>query len=158
AKFLGVLVPALGTGEEAVLRRFGDLNIDLKLPLPWLQEPLSIFKRSEVTITTGQLVAVAIIVLLTPLNCRGLREGKWVQNVFTVAKTAALILLIVMGLTVAANASVIQGNLDNLWAGATTTKKFSEIGKLVQGASWLIVLMVAGGAMVGALFSADAWN
>ena len=39
----------------------------------------------------GQLVAVGVIALLTLLNCRGVQEGKLVQNVFTVAKTLALI-------------------------------------------------------------------
>ncbi len=161
AKFLGVLVPALGTGDEANLFPPIPLSINITLPLaltPWLEKPLSIFKPDKFTITAGQLIAVAIIVLLTLLNCRGVREGKWVQNIFTVAKTAALILLIVMGLTVAANPSVIHANLDNLWAGATTTKKFAEISELIHTAPWLIVLMVAGGAMVGSLFSADAWN
>ena len=158
AKFLGVLVPALGTGEEAVLLRVGDLHVNVTLPLPWLDEPLSIFKRTEFTITAGQLVAVGIVVLLTALNCRGVREGKWVQNIFTLAKTAALILLIVLALTVAANPEAVRTNLDNLWQGASSTKKFGEVHKLVGGASWLVVLMVAGGAMVGSLFASDAWN
>src|SRR5262249_27215549 len=158
AKFLGVLVPALGTAGEAVLFKVVGLNVNVTLPLPWMDKPLSIFKRTEFTITAGQLVAVAIVVLLTALNCRGVREGKWVQNTFTLAKTAALLLLIVMGLTVAANAGAIRANLDNLWTGATTTKRFSDVQGLIHGAAWLVVLMVAGGAMVGSLFSADAWN
>src|SRR5262245_31832473 len=54
-------------------------------------------------ITPQKLVAVAIAVGLTLLNCLGVREGKWVQNIFTVAKTAGLLLLIVVGLTVARN-------------------------------------------------------
>ena len=40
AKFLGVLVPALGTGPEAELFRLGDFHLHWTLPLPWLQEPL----------------------------------------------------------------------------------------------------------------------
>lgn len=56
-----------------------------------------IFKRSEFTITSGQLIAVAIILLLTWINCKGVREGKLIQNLFTLAKTFALIALIGMG-------------------------------------------------------------
>ncbi|MDE3163341.1 MAG: amino acid permease, partial [Acidobacteriota bacterium] len=38
-KFLGVLVPALGTGDDAVLFRT-PFHAHLELPLPWLQQPL----------------------------------------------------------------------------------------------------------------------
>jgi APA family basic amino acid/polyamine antiporter len=160
AKFLGVLVPALGTGEEAQLFKPLPLNIDIPLPLPWLTEPLSIFKRTEFTVTSGQLVAVGVVALLTALNCRGVQEGKWVQNTFTLAKTAALMLLIAVGLTVAANPDAVRANFTNPWEGAATTEKFLKVREMVGPAApaLLVVLMVAGGAMVGSLFSADAWN
>jgi APA family basic amino acid/polyamine antiporter len=158
AKFLGVLVPWLGTGDEALLYKVTGLSIEVSLPLPWLEKPLSIFKRKEFTITAGQLVAVGIVILLTFLNCRGVKEGKWVQNLFTVAKTLALILLIALGLTVAANPAAIEQNLANLWAGATTTASFESVSELVKASSLIIVLMVAGGSMTGSLFAADAWN
>ena len=99
-----------------------------------------------------------MVIVLTLLNCRGVREGKWVQNIFTVAKTAALILLIVAGLTVAANAEAIAANLADVWAGISDTNRFQEVLKLAPTAGGLVALMVMGGAMVGALFSADAWN
>src|SRR5687767_11814719 len=66
AKFLGVLIPHLGTDPNAGAR--------------------IIFQRDEFIITAGQIVAVAVVVFLTLLNCLGVREGKWVQNIFTVAK------------------------------------------------------------------------
>jgi basic amino acid/polyamine antiporter, APA family len=79
AKFLGVLVPQLGTTQ--ILATIGPL-----------------------TISSGQLVAAFIVALLTAINCLGVTAGKWVQNVFTLAKTGALALLIVVGLCFAANA------------------------------------------------------
>src|SRR5262245_4098063 len=132
AKFLGVLVPQLGTGPEALLHevKFAE-PIVLTMPLPWLSEPLVIFKREAFTIHAGQIVAVGVVVFLTWLNCRGVQEGKVVQNVFTVTKTLALLLLIVLGLTVAANAASISANLDNLWDGAQTTDKFKSVSNLV---------------------------
>src|SRR5262249_40321840 len=111
AKFLGVLVPELGTGEENILFAISDL--DISLTLPWMTEPF--FTRKEFTISTGQLVAVFVVVLLTALNCRGVQAGKWVQNIFAVAKVLALFLLIVVGLTVAVNAEAISRNLEDLW-------------------------------------------
>src|SRR5262245_9571915 len=154
AKFLAVLVPKLGTE----LLQVTGLDVNVTLSLPWLQKPLSIFKRDKFTVTGGQLVAVVVVAVLTAINCRGLREGKWVQNLFTVAKTLALLVLIVLGLTIARDPEAIRMNLDDLWQGATNTGRFDEIRGLVGGPDALVVLMVAAGAMVGALFSADAWN
>src|SRR5947209_1467506 len=61
AKFLGVLVPALGTGPEAELFRLGDFHLHWTLPLPWLQEPLVVLDRTEFTVTGGQLVGAALV-------------------------------------------------------------------------------------------------
>jgi APA family basic amino acid/polyamine antiporter len=140
AKFLGVLVPELGT--ENILVEIKDIH--LRLFLPGMAEPF--FKRDDFTISAGQLVAVAVVALLTLLNCRGVREGKWVQNVFTVAKTAALVLLIVLGLTVARNPAAIEANLANVWGG------------VAKDGVTLLALGIMGASMVGSLFSADAWN
>src|SRR5438093_12391336 len=49
-------------------------------------------------------------------------------------------------------------NLADAWQGATDTRQFDEVKGLIGGPDALVVLLVAGGAMVGALFSADAWN
>src|SRR4051812_10618409 len=78
-KFLGVFWPEWGTGPEAEIFRREGLNLVLKLPLPWLAEPLTVFQRDVFTITRGQLVGVAMILVLAWWNTRGLREGKWVQ-------------------------------------------------------------------------------
>src|SRR5262249_8117360 len=95
AKFLGVLVPDLGTDHTI----YSVKGLDWSLSLPWMDQPF--FQRQVFEISSGQIVAVGIVAVLTLLNCRGIQEGKWVQNLFTVAKTLALILLIVLGLTVA---------------------------------------------------------
>jgi APA family basic amino acid/polyamine antiporter len=137
AKFLGVFFPAMGTSPEA--------------------GAAVLLQVENFTITLGQLVAVGVIAFLTLLNCRGVQEGKWVQNIFTVAKTLALVVLIVVGLAVVADPEVIQGNLEDLWSGATETARFEKVSQVVPVGGLVVVLMVAGGAMVGSLFSADAW-
>jgi APA family basic amino acid/polyamine antiporter len=159
AKFLGVLVPTLGSGEEALLFRHVFASpVIVRLPLPWLPEPLEVFKRDAFTVHAGQLVAVGIIALLTLLNCRGVHWGKWVQNVFGVAKTAALLALIVLGLTVAASTSAIAVNSADAWEGIFHTPTFEKVQGLTRAPALVVALMVAGGAMVGSLFSADAWG
>ncbi|HZL88394.1 MAG TPA: amino acid permease [Pirellulaceae bacterium] len=155
AKFLGVLVPNLGT--ENVLLRVADLNWRIVIPVPW-HEPLVVWELKQFTISAGQLVGTAIVVLLTVINCLGVVAGKWVQNVFTVAKTLALIVLIVVGLTLAADSDVIRSNWQNLWTGIDQTPRFEAARQWAAWSSGLAALMVVGGALVGALFSSDAWN
>jgi APA family basic amino acid/polyamine antiporter len=140
AKFLGVLVPPLGTDPKAGA---------------WV---LCQTAGASFTVTAGQAVAVGIVVLLTLVNCLGVREGKWVQNLFTVAKTLALGVLIILGLTVAANAQAISANTSDWWGGMRDTESFHNALGKVAGWQALAALMVVGAAMVGSLFSADAWS
>ena len=153
AKFLGVFVPSLSALPEAgawILVRIDPFSIPAGFKT---------FYFGTFTITAGQGVAVCVVALLTLLNCLGVREGKWVQNVFTVAKTLALIALIVLGFTLAAHPGTFAANTADWWDGATRTERFHAVWEKVKGFPELvIVLMVAGGAMVGSLFSADAWN
>jgi APA family basic amino acid/polyamine antiporter len=155
AMFLGVLVPGLGTDQYLFV---SDVNISLSFPLPWSSEPLVFFERDAFTISRGQIVAVVVTVFLTLLNCRGVESGKWVQNIFTVAKTLGLLLLIALGLTVAANSTAIEANWNNLWHGITHTPRFEAVQKIAPFGTVLPAMMVIGAAMVGSLFSADAWN
>jgi APA family basic amino acid/polyamine antiporter len=151
-KYLGVLVPALGT-DNILLKVEG---VNLHLSLPWMDKPF--FEMKDFTISAGQLVAVAIIALLTLLNCRGVEEAKLVQNFFTVAKTLALIALIIIGIFVVASPLARALNAEASWEGIRESPRYAEVSKTVGTTGPLVALMVFGGAMVGALFSADAWN
>ena len=155
AKFLGVIVPTLGT--EHILYEIRDLNWIITFPVPWMEEPLTFFERKHFTISSGQCVAVFIVALLSWLNCRGVQEGKWIQNIFTILKTGALVLLIVIGVTVALSAEAQQRNFSDLWNGITDTSRYGEVLKFSHF-PWLTILLVVCAAMVGSLFSADAWN
>jgi APA family basic amino acid/polyamine antiporter len=175
AKYLGVLVPSLGTDQVLWLAepyRQPDgalaldwfqlqwrLDVDLKLPIPWL-EPAdypSFFKRDFFAISAGQLIAVAVAVVLTIINCFGVQAGKLVQNTFTVTKLLSLALLIVLGLTIAREPEILAKNFTNIWDGIWTTKTFETVNKLVPSPGWAAA-MVVGAAMVGSLFSSDSWN
>jgi len=102
-----------------------------------------LFRFGSVGVNTQQAVAIALIVFLTWVNTNGLRAGSIIQNVFTIAKTGALAALIILGVVAGRNPHAIQSNFGDLWQGATF--------------GWTSVRLV-GVAMVGALFSSDAWN
>lgn len=155
-KFLGVLVPFLGAGSEAILLKV-PMEVNIPLQLPWMPEPVTIFERQFFTITTGQLIATGIIILLTFINCLGVAQGALVQNVFTVAKLLALTLVIVMGLAVAIDWSVVRANLGGAWVPALDTARVGRTMMLTDMGPYAAFALVAGAAMVGSLFSADAW-
>jgi APA family basic amino acid/polyamine antiporter len=163
AKFLGVLVPTLGT--DNIIYTAANVNIQLFLPFKaaFLTDlagnALPFFEMKDFTISAGQVVAVVVIAFLTWLNCRGIQEGKTVQNIMTIAKTLALAMLIIVGLFLVANVTARQMNWADPWGGIYSTERYTEAAKRVGSLPLnMIALMIFGGAMVGALFSADAWN
>ena len=157
AKFLGVLVPRLGTGDDAILYQ-GPPFAGIPLPLPWLAEPIRLFEMKHFTITAGQLIGVGVILLLTWWNSRGLTGGKWLQNVFTVTKIGSLLVLVIIGLSLTVNSSIRAANFVDPWGGIYQSEQFGATQKMLSSGGLLVALMVMGGALVGALFSADAWN
>jgi APA family basic amino acid/polyamine antiporter len=91
-----------------------------------------------------RVFAIVSIALLTWINVRGVRTAAVIQTSLTAIKTAALAGLILLGLTIGRNAAAIAANFGaNFWA---------------AGGLSLAVVPVIGAAMVGSLFSMDAWN
>jgi len=86
---------------------------------PWISEshyliqPIHISTGYAFSLSTAQLVGVAVIVLLTWTNSRGLEYGKIVQNIFTTAKVAAIAALMVAGVLLGRSAEAIQTNFSN---------------------------------------------
>ncbi|MFZ1935502.1 MAG: amino acid permease [Thermoguttaceae bacterium] len=134
-KYLGSLVPRCGEDNVLATVPLGNLlPVAMQAHVPEGLECLQI--------NSAQVAAGAVIVLLTAVNIRGLREGVWVQNVFTVLKVAALAALIIAGL------SHGLGSPRFIPPAATPTKEF------VFGAAFLAGLAVA---LSKALFAYDAW-
>ena len=99
----------------------------------------------DVGLSPQRLIALVVVWLLTWINLRGVREGKLVQTTFTIAKTGALALLVLLGLTIGRNATAIAANFGAGAFGGTTD---------ITGA----FVLAFGAAMVGSLFSSDSWN
>jgi basic amino acid/polyamine antiporter, APA family len=109
----------------------------------------------NVGLNRQNLLAILSIVLLTWVNTRGLRLGKIVQNVFTVAKTGALAALVVLGLWFATPLALTT-NFTGFWrsAGWSAAHPYPP-----DNPTWMIgTLTLIGVAMVGSLFAMDAWN
>jgi basic amino acid/polyamine antiporter, APA family len=138
AKFTGVFAPAIAADH-------------------YLIRPIHLFGGYAISLSTEQLVAVTLILLLTWTNTRGLETGKFVQNTFTFAKTAALLALIVIGLSLgwkpesAARSSAWWNSWANGW-----TPQSAQRGLTAAGAFALVLLF--GKAMVGPLFAQTAWT
>ena len=112
----------------------------------------------SITLSTQQLVAIVLILLLTFTNTRGLKTGKLIQNTFTFTKTAALIGLILVGLLLGwnDNSAAHASSWWNPWANAGWNPGSVQPGLLNTNWQWLVMLL--GLAMVGPLFAQSAWN
>ena len=111
--------------------------------LPSISASNYLLGSGKIGFTTQQLVAAAVVIVLTAVNTRGIRTGAIVQNVFTFTKVASLLALIGLGFLLGRNPQAIAANFHDFWRNASW--------------SWATIVIV-GSAMVGPLFSADAWN
>ncbi|MDB5251740.1 MAG: amino acid permease [Flaviaesturariibacter sp.] len=129
SKFAGYFVPALEMKTENILIDAG-----------WLK------------IYPAQLVSIALIVLLTYTNTKGVKSGKWIQNVFTTTKLLSLFGLIIAGF-IFFKPAVWSAN----WTDAWSMKEMSADGG-VMAVLGTAALGAIAASMVGSIFSSDAWN
>ncbi|BFM43958.1 amino acid permease [Flavobacterium sp. CFS9] len=124
----------------------------------YLYEPLSdeniLYELGFFKLNAAQLVSIFTIIVLTFINSRGVKNGKILQTVLTIIKILSLLGLIVFGLTLGAKASIWDAN----WTDGWVTRNYNA-----ESGSWLPIsgtTLITGisAAMVGSLFSSDAWN
>lgn len=128
-KFLGVLFPAVTADRWLMAADIKTGGTTLEFGLSW-----------------QRVAALISIWVLTWVNLRGVKEGKWVQTVLTFVKAATLAVLILLGVTLGRNAEAIAANFGH--------------GGFFAGSPDLGALFVVtfGSALVGSLFSADSWH
>jgi APA family basic amino acid/polyamine antiporter len=100
-----------------------------------------LFQVGKFSISTLQLLAIAIVWLLTFSNFLSVKNGAWVQNIFTFTKIGAVVFLIVAGGWYAFTQATHE--VEWTWTGNQT------------GYDYIGVFCVA---LVGSIFSSDAWN
>ncbi|MEP6615069.1 MAG: amino acid permease [Ginsengibacter sp.] len=129
SKFAGYFFPALELKDENIILNLG-----------WLR------------IYPAQLVSIALITFLTYTNTKGVKGGKWIQNIFTTTKLLSLFGLIIAGF-IFFKPGVWQANWTNAWE----MKSFAQDGT-ITGVLGAAVLGAIAASMVGSIFSSDAWN
>jgi APA family basic amino acid/polyamine antiporter len=130
SKFAGYFFPSLEMTDANILLQMGFLKI-----------------------YPAQLLSIAIIILLTYINTKGVQGGKMIQSTFTITKLASLFGLIGFGFLLASKASIWDANWANAWEMKTIASDNSTtpiFGVAILGA--------IAASMVGSIFSSDAWN
>ncbi|MFI5148376.1 MAG: APC family permease [Bacteroidia bacterium] len=117
-----------------------------------------LFHMGSFVIAGKQVLAILVVVGLTYVNSRGVKNGKRIQLVFTSAKLFALLALIVLGLAIGLKSSTLSDNFQHLW-NATNTFKNEVTGQWQTiPLTGLALLGVMGATIINSLFSSDAWN
>jgi APA family basic amino acid/polyamine antiporter len=99
----------------------------------------------QLGLSPQRVLGLITVWMLTWVNLRGVREGKLVQTTLTFVKTGALAFLVIAGLTFGRNEVAMTAN-------------FAD-GRFIAGPSFTAAFAITfGAALVGSLFSSDAWN
>lgn len=133
---------------------------------PALSEKHILLDLGYFQISAAQLVSIILVVFLSYINTRGVKEGKFIQTTFTLAKLLALFGLIIFGFSIGARAGIWDANWTDAWhfsklektEGGNELVFLGEAIKSTDYGSLLAIIGAVAAAMVGSVFSSDAWN
>ena len=112
------------------------------------------------SISAAQVVSIVLITFLTYTNTKGVKGGKWIQNIFTSTKLLSLFGLILAGF-IAFKPEIWQHNWANTWV-ATKASLVDNcnpaLGFNVTPIAGAALMGGIAAAMSGSIFSSDAWN
>jgi APA family basic amino acid/polyamine antiporter len=138
SKFTGYFFPQLDLKDENILFQLGSFKL-----------------------YPAQLVSILLIIFLTWSNTKGIRGGKWIQNIFTSTKLLSLLGLIIAGI-VFFKPEIWHANWNTGFRAAQDLGQ-TDVNGIMQPTSWkpvsgLILTGAIAASMVGSIFSSDAWN
>jgi len=121
---------------------------------PVLDEDVYLLEIGSYHVSTAQVLAIGVILLLTLINTRGVQNGKTLQTILTLIKILSLILLVLFGFA-AFDSDVWNQN----WSAATRwdLHRLNADGS-TAGYSLFGTFAAMSAALVGALFSSDSWH
>jgi basic amino acid/polyamine antiporter, APA family len=149
-KFLGVFFPSISSTHWII-------HIVKVPPIHPFHIQSVVIGNMDVGLSTQNLMAVLLVVVLSVINIFGIKTGAIIQDIFTFAKVAALLGLVIFGLAEGRNAVALAANFGaNFWRNVHSFHPVQVgVGGPIVLVSTLTILAVA---QVGSLFSADAWN
>jgi len=116
--------------------------------------PLRVLPGYALSLSTAQAVALVVILLICYINTRGVTWGKLIQNVFTIAKLAGMVLLLGLGaFAFLRNPSVFHANFSNAWH-----PKHVALIRTIDATTAFGMLVAICVSQTGSLFSADSWH
>jgi APA family basic amino acid/polyamine antiporter len=119
---------------------------------PWISERNILVELGPLKINSTMVIAIVMISFLTWLNTRGIVTGKTVANIFSSTKVIALFGFIAIGFLATKSINSLEINKEVFWQ-ASQVGTDSRVIPLVGFA----LVAAIGTALVGSLFSADAW-
>ena len=145
SKFAGYFLPVLDMKDENIIFRL---------------QGLVFAHHYDFKIYPAQLVSILLIIFLTYLNTRGIRTGKAIQTSFTVVKLVSLFGLIAFGFLLTTGHGVWHDNWADAWHMQSLRPAPGGDGHDLLGTPILGTAMIGAiaAAMVGSIFSSDAWN
>jgi APA family basic amino acid/polyamine antiporter len=120
--------------------------------IPWISDKNILFSIGPLKIKSTMIVAIVMISFLTWVNTKGIVAGKIVQNFFSSTKVIALIGFIAIGFLATKNITSLQINKEIFWHAS----KIGPGNQIIPLAGFALIAAI-GSALVGSLFSADAW-
>ncbi len=129
--------------------------------IPSVGESNIIADLGFIKISAAQLLAIALIVLLTYSNTRGIKGGKIIQNTFTFTKLVSLFGLVIFGFLLTKH-SFWHENMQTGFQAMQDAGAKDAAGAL-HSTSWQpisggVLIGAIAAAMVGSIFSSDSWN
>jgi len=121
AEFVGYFIPSLST-QSYIFQ-------------------LNVFGFSY-SLSTGQLVAVGSILILSGVNYFGIKTGAVVQNIFTFLRIAAIAAFVILGLTLGKKAGITN---------------FGQIFSVETGLSFDTLMSLFGLALIAVFWTYDGW-
>lgn len=125
--------------------------------IPFFSENNILVNIFGLNISASQLLGITSIFFLSYVNMLGLKTGKTIQNIFTSTKAFALFMLIILAFFIGWNALSVHQNFSDFWSPSWTHFSGGKIDS-IEPLSGVMLLAAIGVAMVGSLFSSDAWN
>ncbi len=138
SKFAGYFFPSLDVKDENILLHIGSFKL-----------------------YPAQFISILLITFLTWSNTKGVKGGKWIQNIFTSTKLLSLFGLIIAGI-IFFKPELWHTNWNTGFLAMQDLGQKDASG-ILQPTSWkpisgLVLTGAIAASMVGSIFSSDAWN